>query len=136
TTLFRSGKVTVEGFYDDVLPLTDEERKAYEALNFDEEKERQALGVPALYGEKGYSYLERTWVRPTLDINGIYGGFQGDGIKTVIPSEAHAKNTCRLVTNQDSDVIVEQLKQHLEKTKPSGVDVSPQIFDKGEEYDT
>src|SRR5690606_22037226 len=58
----EDGKVTVEGFYDDVLPLTDEERKAYEALNFDEEKERQALGVPALYGEKGYSYLERTWV--------------------------------------------------------------------------
>lgn len=132
----EDGKVTVEGFYDDVLPLTDEERKAYEALNFDEEKERQALGVPALYGEKGYSYLERTWVRPTLDINGIYGGFQGDGIKTVIPSEAHAKITCRLVPNQDPEKIVEQLKQHIEKNKPEGVEVSLQLFDKGAPYVT
>jgi len=132
----EDGKVTVEGFYDDVLPLTDEERKAYEALNFDEEKERQALGVPALYGEKGYSYLERTWVRPTLDINGIYGGFQGDGIKTVIPSEAHAKITCRLVPNQDPEKIVEQLNQHIEKNKPEGVEVSLQLFDKGAPYVT
>ncbi|MCC3356359.1 dipeptidase [Bacillus sp. REN16] len=132
----EDGKVTVEGFYDDVLPLKDEEKQAYEALNFDEEKQRQELGVPALYGEKGFSYLERTWVRPTLDINGIYGGFQGDGIKTVIPSEAHAKITCRLVPNQDPDVIVEQLKQHIEKNKPTGVDVSLQIFDKGAPYVT
>ncbi len=132
----EDGKVTVEGFYEDVLPLTDEEKQAFEALHFDEEKQRQELGVPALYGEKGYSYLERTWVRPTLDINGIYGGFQGDGIKTVIPAEAHAKITCRLVPNQDPDVIVEQLKQHIEKNKPAGVEVSLQLFDKGAPYVT
>lgn len=132
----EDGKITVEGFYDDVLPITEEEKQAFEDLNFDEEKQRQELGVPALFGEKGHSYLERTWVRPTLDINGIYGGFQGEGIKTVIPSEAHAKITCRLVPNQDPDVIVEQLKQHIEKNKPVGIEVSLQLFDKGAPYVT
>lgn len=132
----EDGKVTVDGFYDQVLPLTNEEKKAYEELNFDEEKQRQELGVPALYGEKGFSYLERTWVRPTLDINGIYGGFQGDGIKTVIPSEAHAKITCRLVPNQDPDIIIDQLKRHIEKNKPVGVEVTVTPFDKGAPYVT
>ncbi|MFS0863082.1 dipeptidase [Fredinandcohnia sp. 179-A 10B2 NHS] len=132
----EDGAVTVEGFYDDVLPLTDEEKQAYQDLQFDEEKQREELGVPALYGEKGYSYLERTWVRPTLDINGIYGGFQGDGIKTVIPSEAHAKITCRLVPNQDPEVIIEQLTRHIEKNKPAGVDVNITLFDKGAPYVT
>jgi acetylornithine deacetylase/succinyl-diaminopimelate desuccinylase-like protein len=128
------GDVTVEGFYERVLPLTDEEKQAYLDLSFDEEKQRQELGVPALYGEKGYSYLERTWVRPTLDINGIYGGFQGDGIKTVIPSEAHAKITCRLVPNQDPDEIIELLLRHIEVNKPAGVQIDITLFDKGAPY--
>ncbi|MFT4416258.1 dipeptidase [Fredinandcohnia humi] len=132
----ENGEVTVEGFYDQVLPLTDEEKQAYQDLHFDEEQQRKELGVPALYGEKGYSYLERTWVRPTLDINGIYGGFQGDGIKTVIPAEAHAKITCRLVPNQDPEIIVDQLKAHIEKNKPKGVDISIALFDKGAPYVT
>ena len=132
----ESGAVTVEGFYERVLPLTDEEKQAYLDLNFDEEKQRQELGVPALHGEEGYSFLERTWVRPTLDINGIYGGFQGDGIKTVIPSEAHAKITCRLVPNQDPDEIVELLKRHIEANKPEGVHVDITLFDKGAPYVT
>lgn len=130
------GQVTVEGFYEKVIALTEEEKQAFADLNFDEEKQRQELGVPTLYGEKGYSYLERTWVRPTLDVNGIYGGFQGDGIKTVIPAEAHAKITCRLVPNQDPDEIVELLKQHIEANKPAGVEVTISVFDKGAPYVT
>src|SRR5699024_11119130 len=87
------GRITVDDFYDDVMPLKDEEREAYAQLGYDEEKAKKDLGVPELFGESGYSPLEQTWVRPTLELNGIYGGFQGEEIKTVLPSEAHAKIT-------------------------------------------
>lgn len=132
----ENGVVQVEGFYDKVIPLTDQEREAFQALNFDEEKTRQELGIKELYGEEGYTYLERTWVRPTLEINGIYGGFQGDGLKTVIPSEAHAKITCRLVPDQDPDEIAELLQKHIEKHAPSSVEVNVTLFDKGAPYVT
>ena len=75
---------------------SDEEREAYKALGFDEEELKNEIGVPELFGEKGYSHLERTWVRPTLEVNGVFGGFSGEGIKTVLPAEAGAKITCRL----------------------------------------
>ncbi|MBO1911412.1 M20/M25/M40 family metallo-hydrolase, partial [Microvirga sp. 3-52] len=84
----KEGTIAVEGFYDNVRPLSDEERAAYEALGFDEEDLKDEIDVPGLFGEKGFSYLERTWARPTLELNGIFGGFSGEGIKTVLPAEA------------------------------------------------
>ncbi|MGE8207365.1 dipeptidase [Heyndrickxia sp. NPDC080065] len=132
----ESGEITVEGFYDQVIPLKDEEREAFIKLGIDEEKVRQELGVNHLYGEQGYTYFERITVRPTLEVNGIYGGFQGEGLKTVIPSEAHAKITCRLVPDQDPEEIVELLKRHIEKNIPKGVEVNISVFDKGAPYVT
>ncbi|WP_078543351.1 dipeptidase [Litchfieldia alkalitelluris] len=130
------GQITVEGFYDRVAPLTAEEKAAYDELHFDEEAVRSELGVPELVGEEGYTYLERTWVRPTLEVNGIYGGFQGEGIKTVLPSEAGAKITCRLVPDQDPDEIAELLQKHIETNKPKGVEVKVSLFDKGAPFVT
>ncbi|BCJ87510.1 dipeptidase [Effusibacillus dendaii] len=127
----EEGHILIDGFYDQVIPITEEERAAYQFLQMDEEKVRQELEVPALFGEKGFSMLERTWVRPTLEVNGIYGGFQGEGIKTVLPSEAHAKITCRLVPDQEPDQIVELLRKHIQKHTPPGVTVQVTPFDKG-----
>ncbi|MGB2994023.1 MAG: dipeptidase, partial [Paenisporosarcina sp.] len=130
------GTIQVDGFYDNVLPVTEEERAAYAALEFDEEALKKELGVEELFGEKGFTHLERTWVRPTLEINGVFGGFSGEGIKTVLPAEAGAKITCRLVPNQDPDEIVAKLKAHIEKHKPIGVSVEVTEFDKGKPFIT
>ncbi|MFJ7731352.1 dipeptidase [Lysinibacillus sp. NPDC097231] len=128
------GTIQVEGFYDKVLPLTEEEREAYQALGFDEESVKDEVGVKELFGEAGYSYLERTWARPTLEVNGVFGGFSGEGIKTVLPAEAGAKITCRLVPNQEPNEIVALLKAHIEKHKPTGVEVTISEFDKGRPF--
>ena len=135
-TSFRDehGTIQVEGFYDKVLPLTEEEREAYRALGFDEESVKDEVGVKELFGEAGYSYLERTWARPTLEVNGVFGGFSGEGIKTVLPAEAGAKITCRLVPNQEPEEIVALLKAHVEKHKPTGVEVAISEFDKGRPF--
>ncbi|MBB4823063.1 acetylornithine deacetylase/succinyl-diaminopimelate desuccinylase-like protein [Sporosarcina luteola] len=132
----QEGTIAVEGFYEDVHPLAEEEREAYAALNFDEDALKEEIGVPELFGEQGYSYLERTWTRPTLEVNGVFGGFSGEGIKTVLPSEAGAKITCRLVPDQDPDDIVAKLKAHIEKHKPAGVTVEVSEFDKGKPFIT
>lgn len=132
----KEGTIAVEGFYDDVRPLSDEERIAYEALGFDEEELKNEIDVPELFGEKGFSHLERTWARPTLELNGIFGGFSGEGIKTVLPADAGAKITCRLVPDQDPEVIVEKLKAHIAKHKPAGVTVTVTEFDKGKPFIT
>lgn len=132
----QEGTIAVDGFYEDVRPLADEERAAYDALNFDEEALKQEIGVSELFGEKGYSYLEQTWTRPTLEVNGVFGGFSGEGIKTVLPSEAGAKITCRLVPDQDPEDIVKKLKAHIEKHKPAGVTVTVSEFDKGKPFIT
>ncbi|MGB3259876.1 dipeptidase [Paenisporosarcina sp.] len=132
----EEGTIQVEGFYDNVRAVTDEERAAYAELDFNEEALKEELGVNALFGEKGYTHLERTWVRPTLEINGVFGGFSGEGIKTVLPAEAGAKITCRLVPDQDPDEIVEKLKAHIEKHKPVGVTVEVTEFDKGKPFIT
>ncbi|MFJ7737199.1 dipeptidase [Lysinibacillus sp. NPDC097287] len=128
------GTIQVEGFYDKVLPLTAEEREAYKALGFNEDDVKEEVGVKELFGEAGYSYLEQTWARPTLEVNGIFGGFSGEGIKTVLPAEAGAKITCRLVPNQEPDEIVALLRAHIEKFKPIGVEVTISEFDKGRPY--
>ncbi|MCM3709368.1 dipeptidase [Sporosarcina luteola] len=132
----KEGTIAVDGFYEDVRPLADEERAAYEALNFDEDALKQEIGVGELFGEKGYSYLERTWTRPTLEVNGVFGGFSGEGIKTVLPSEAGAKITCRLVPDQNPEDIIKKLKAHIEKHKPAGVSVTVSEFDKGKPFIT
>lgn len=120
------GRILVEGFYDAVVPPTDDERRRFASVPFDEETYMEDLGVDALWGEAGYTPRERTWVRPTLEINGVWGGFQGDGVKTVLPAEAHAKITCRLVANQDPATIVELITAHVLKHAPPGVKVTVQ----------
>lgn len=117
------GKIAVKGFYDGVRPLTDEEKRSFASLNFNEAALRQSLGVDALPGEPGFSVLERLWARPTLEINGIYGGFQGEGTKTVIPAKAGAKITCRLVPDQDPDQVLDAIEQHLKAHCPAGAKV-------------
>lgn len=117
------GKILVDGFYDDVAELSDEDRASLAAVPFDEARYLANLGLDALHGEAGYSTYERTWARPTLEINGIYGGFQGDGIKTVLPNAAHAKITCRLAPNQDPAKTVELVIAHVNKHAPAGVNV-------------
>ncbi|WP_437203827.1 dipeptidase [Planctomicrobium sp. SH664] len=119
--LHKEGRVQVPGFYDDVVPLTDNERAAFAALPFDEQSFLDSLGVPAPSGEAGFSTIERRWARPTCDVNGITGGYQGEGPKTIVPSKASAKITCRLVPNQSADAIVEQLGQFLRDNCPPGL---------------
>ncbi|UJF28572.1 dipeptidase [Planococcus sp. 107-1] len=130
----KEGVIQVEGFYEDVLPVSDEERAEFASLEFDLEHEKKEIGITEDFGEKGYSFVERTWIRPTLEINGITGGFSGEGIKTVLPAEASAKITCRLVPNQDPDDIVAKLRAHIDANKPAGVTVEITDFDKGKPF--
>jgi len=118
------GKILVEGFFDDVRPLSDTEKSQFAAIPYDEADFKEGLGVSGLYGEPGHSTYERSWARPTLEVNGIWGGFQDEGIKTVIPSLAHAKISCRLVADQQPEKIRQLLKAHVEKHAPQGVRVT------------
>ncbi len=117
------GRVRIPGFYDDVVALTDAERAALAALPFDEEALRAELDVPALVGETGWTTTERRGARPTLDVNGIWGGFSGEGSKTIIPGRANAKITCRLVANQDPDRVFALLHDYVMQIAPPGVRV-------------
>jgi acetylornithine deacetylase/succinyl-diaminopimelate desuccinylase-like protein len=117
------GRILVEGFYDGVTPPTDEERRQIAAVPFDEEELLADLGIEALWGEAGFTPRERTWIRPTLEIVGIWGGFQGEGVKTVLPAEAHAKITTRLVPGQDPARIPQLIAAHVERVAPPGVTV-------------
>lgn len=132
----QEGTIAIEGFYDNVRELSTEEQEAYAALDFNEENLKAEVGVDELFGEKGFSHLERTWTRPTLEINGVFGGFSGEGIKTVLPAEAGAKITCRLVPDQDPDEIIAKLKAHVEQHKPTGVTITVTEFDKGKPFIT
>ncbi|MBP2002169.1 acetylornithine deacetylase/succinyl-diaminopimelate desuccinylase-like protein [Paenibacillus shirakamiensis] len=107
------GRIAVEGFYKGVPDLTQEMHEEFEKQQFNEESLRQDLSLDSLYGEEGYSFVERTGARPTLELNGVYGGFQGEGSKTVIPKEAHAKITCRLVGHQDPQDMLDKIEAHL-----------------------
>ncbi|MBV7328703.1 dipeptidase [Chloroflexi bacterium TSY] len=115
------GKIQVEGFFDDVLDLSDDDRSRIAKVPSDDEALMEELGITGLFGEPGYNTLEQRWARPTLEINGMWGGFQGAGVKTVLPNEAHAKITCRLVANQNPAKIVEAITAHVKKHTPSGV---------------
>ncbi len=117
----RDGTVAIPGFYDDVAPLEDWEREAMASLAYDEEALKAYLGVDVLAGEPGYSALERKTARPTLDLNGLYGGFSGEGAKTIIPARAGAKVSMRLVPNQDPVRINALFKSYLPTLAPPGV---------------
>ena len=118
------GRVAVPGFYDDVRELSRDERAALAALPYDERAYLAQVGAPSTFGETGYTTLERQWTRPTLEVNGMWGGYQGPGQKTVIPSEAHAKITCRLVPDQDPDDVAARVGRYLETHVPPGTRLS------------
>ncbi len=120
------GRVLVPGFYDAVRPLGADERRALAALPFDAARAAADLGVPALVGEPDYTPVERLWARPTLEVNGIWGGFSGEGAKTIIPARAGAKLSCRLVPDQDPDAIADLVAAHLMRLAPPGVRVRVQ----------
>ena len=116
-----NGKIKIPGFYDDVIKLTQKERDNFKRLPFSEKQYAKALGLKELKGEKGYTTLERVWARPTLDCNGIFGGFTGEGAKTVLPSKATAKISMRLVPNQDPKKISKIFKSYISKIAPNTV---------------
>jgi acetylornithine deacetylase/succinyl-diaminopimelate desuccinylase-like protein len=118
------GRVAVAGFYDKVRDLTPKDREEIADFPFDETEFKAQAGVRAFWGEPGYSPLERVWTRPTLDFNGIWGGFQGAGSKTVTPAEAHVKITSRLVPNQDPAEIIDLIRAHVQAHCPDGVDAT------------
>jgi acetylornithine deacetylase/succinyl-diaminopimelate desuccinylase-like protein len=118
------GRIRIPGFYDDVVALTDAEREAMAALPFDDEAYRAEIPVPALVGEAGWTTLERKTARPTLDVNGMWSGFQGEGAKTIIPAHAHAKVSTRLVADQDPATVFAALRDYVAEIAPPGVTVS------------
>lgn len=130
----ENNHITIPGFYDDVLESTPVERELMAKAPFDEEEFKADLGIKELWGEKGYTTHERTGVRPTLELNGIWGGYTGEGAKTVLPSKAYAKISARLVPNQKSDKIAEMLIQHMEKIAPANVTVKATLHHGGEPY--
>jgi acetylornithine deacetylase/succinyl-diaminopimelate desuccinylase-like protein len=119
----RGGRVKIPGFYDDVRPLRDEEREQWKRLPFNEKRYAKDLGAPRLFGESGYSTLERVWARPTFEVNGILSGFTGEGAKTVIPALAMAKVSMRLVPDQDPDKIAKLFEDYVKKVAPKSVEV-------------
>jgi acetylornithine deacetylase/succinyl-diaminopimelate desuccinylase-like protein len=119
----ETGKVTIPGFYDDVRPLEDWERKAFAELPFDEAEYARSLGLSETHGEEGYTTRERVWGRPTCDVNGIFGGYQGKGAKTVIASWGGAKVSMRLVPDQKPADIARKFTEHVRRVAPPGVTV-------------
>jgi len=130
----ENNHITIPGFYDDVLEATAEERNLLGKAPFDEKIYKADLGIDALYGEKGYSTNERTGIRPTLEVNGIWGGYTGEGSKTVLPSKASAKISARLVPNQSSVKITALLLDYFKKIAPAGVSVRVSEHHGGEPY--
>jgi acetylornithine deacetylase/succinyl-diaminopimelate desuccinylase-like protein len=117
------GRILIEGFYDDVRSIGGMEKKELAKLPFDDRSFKQGLGVDELFGEEGYSTLERMWARPTLDCNGIWGGFTGEGAKTVLPSRAYAKISMRLVPDQEPEKIAKLFDDYVRKITPNTVKI-------------
>jgi succinyl-diaminopimelate desuccinylase len=119
----KNGRIQVPGFYDDVLPLSDRERAEYRSLPLTDDEFMKSLGVKGLFGETGFTSIERRWARPTCDINGLTSGYQGEGAKTVLPARASAKFSFRLVPNQDPKKIAASLRKFLEERLPPGIEM-------------
>jgi acetylornithine deacetylase/succinyl-diaminopimelate desuccinylase-like protein len=130
------GHITVEGFYDDVIEVSDEEKVQINAVPITVDGFEKSIGLPKSFGEKGYTLLEQLSIRPTLDVNGIWGGYIGEGAKTVLPSKAQAKISMRLVPNQSSAKIAEIFTKHFEKIAPNTVTVKVTEHHGGEPYVT
>ncbi len=130
----ENNRITIPGFYDDVLDVKPEERQEMAKAPFDAEKYKNDLDVEELTGEAGYTTMERTGIRPSLDVNGIWGGYTGEGAKTILPSTAHAKISMRLVPNQKSKKIDDLFKKHFESIAPPGVRVRARVLHGGEGY--
>ena len=130
----QNGRVAIPGFYQDVRPLTPQERKQLKALPFSEKRFQETTGAAQLVGEKGFSTVERIWARPTLDINGIYGGYTGEGAKTVIGSKATAKFSTRLVADQNPATITKLVKKHLEKITPKSARMKFTVHSEGDAW--
>ena len=128
----KNGKITIPGFYKDVLALSRTERSSFRKLPWKDGKYAASLGLKELYGEKGFSTLERLWARPTLECNGIWGGYTGQGAKTVLPSKAYAKISMRLVPNQTSTSIARLFEKHIKKIAPKTVSVKVRALHGGE----
>ncbi len=132
----ENNHITIPGFYDDVAVATEEERALMARAPYDENEFKEDLGVKELWGEQGFTTNERTGIRPTIELNGIWGGYIGEGAKTVLPSKAFAKISARLVPNQTSDKITEILINHLQKIAPANVTVKATLHHGGEPYMT
>jgi acetylornithine deacetylase/succinyl-diaminopimelate desuccinylase-like protein len=127
-------RVAVPGFYQDVAVVSRAERKSLNALPFAKKAFRKTVGAPELCGEKGYTIVEQLWYRPTLELNGIWGGYTAEGAKTVIPSKAHAKFSTRLVPNQDPDKVARLVERHIRKLLPKTVRCTFQVLSKGKPW--
>src|SRR6185312_1518271 len=126
--------ITIPGFYDDVLEVSEKERELFRSAPFDEDKFKEETGAKELWGEKGYTTNERTGIRPTLELNGIWGGYLGEGAKTVLPSKATAKISARLVPNQSSKKMTKKLIDYFKSIAPSSVTVKAFEHHGGEPY--
>ncbi len=124
----KDGRVAIDGFYENVYTISELEKQQLRDLPFDAEEYRATTGAPLLWGEKSFSPLEQIWCRPTLDCNGITGGYQGEGAKTIIPSWASAKITMRLVPNQTPEEICDKFAKHLKKICPDTITLEVQKF--------
>jgi len=130
----RNFRVAIPGFYDDVVPVSREERKALNSLPWKEKEFRRMVGAPALSGEKGFTIVEQLWTRPTLEVNGIWGGYTGEGAKTVIPSKAFAKLSTRLVPQQDPAKIAKLVGRHIQKLLPKTVTHKFEVLSTGKPW--
>ena len=130
----ENNHITIPGFYDDVIESSAEERAKMAEAPYDEDEYKADLGVESLWGEKGYTTNERTGIRPTLEVNGIWGGYQGEGAKTVLPSKAYAKISARLVPNQSSAKITEKLISYFKSKAPAGITINAWEHHGGEPY--
>lgn len=132
----ENNSITIPGFYDDVEEISDRERDMLAEAPFDKDAYKKDLGIRKVWGEKGYSVNERTGIRPTLELNGIWGGYTGEGSKTVLPSKAYAKISARLVPNQSSQAITKKLMEYFESIAPPTVTVQTIELHGGEPYTT
>jgi acetylornithine deacetylase/succinyl-diaminopimelate desuccinylase-like protein len=132
----ENNRITIPGFYDDVLPVSDEERAEMAKAPFNLEDYKRALDIEDVAGEKGFSTSERTGIRPSLDVNGIWSGYTGEGAKTILPSKAYAKISMRLVPNQDSKKIDKLFTRHFERIAPAGTKVKVRSLHGGQGYVT